>query len=206
MRSPTNDNAWLKAENWQEVLENPDVLPQAIRNYLTNQNQNAETWLQGPEARAWIIEELKATIRDADDSVPVEDGGYKYWQRFVEGAEHPDFMRKDHQGNAEILLCGDQRAYGHPYYDIGAVDHSPDHQLLAVTEDRQGSERYSLSLFYAAQHQSIETPLDDCRGDFEWSSDSQKLLYTRLDEHQRPSTVWSHIVGTHQNDDQLVFR
>ena len=206
MRSPTTDNAWLKAENWQEVLENPDALPQAIRDYLKIQNQNAETWLQGPEARAWLIEELKATIRDADDSVPVDDGGFKYWQRFVEGAEHPDFMRKDHRGNDETLLCGDQRASGHPYYDVGAVDHSPDHRLLAITEDCQGSERYSLSLFYAGQNQSIEASLNDCRGDFEWSSDSQKLLYTRLDEHQRPSTVWSHIVGTHQNDDQLVFR
>ena len=176
MQTPTTDNAWLKAENWQEVLEEPESLPSEIRSFLESQNQTSESWLGGPNSRQWIIDELKSTIRDRDDSVPVEDGEYTYWQRFIEGAEHPDFLRQKNQSDPEILLCGDERAATHPYYDIGAADHSPNHDLFAVTEDRQGSERYTLSLFEAGSQKPIEAPLTDCRGDFEWSTDSRKLL------------------------------
>ena len=206
MQTPTTDNAWLKADNWREVLEEPESLPPEIRNFLQTQNQTAESWLGGPDSRQWITDELKATIRDRDDSVPVEDGDYSYWQRFTEGAEHPDFLRRTDQNDLEILLCGDERAANHPYYDIGAADHSPNHELFAVTEDRQGSERYTLTLFQAGSQHPIEPPLTDCRGDFEWSTDSRKLLYTRLDENQRPSTVWCHTIGTQQTDDRLVYQ
>lgn len=206
MQTPTTDNVWLKADNWQEVLENPGSLPSEIRDFLESQNQTTESWLGGQDSRQWIIDELKSTIRDRDDSVPVEDGKYTYWQRFVEDAEHPDFLRRKNQSDHEILLCGDQRASNHPYYNIGAADHSPDHELFAVTEDRQGSERYALTIFRAGSHEPIETPLTDCRGDFEWSNDSHKLVYTRLDENQRPNTVWCHIVGTKQADDQLIYQ
>ena len=206
MQTPTTDNAWLRANNWREVLEDPESLPPEIRRFLQSQNQTAESWLGGPDSRQWIIDELKATIRDRDDSVPVKDGDYSYWQRFIEDAEHPDFLRQTHQSDPEILLCGDERAANHPYYDIGAADHSPNHELFAVTEDRQGSERYTLTLFQAGCQDPIESPLTDCRGDFEWSTDSRKLLYTRLDENQRPSTVWCHTIGTQQTDDHLVYQ
>lgn len=206
MQTPTTDNHWLKAANWQEVLEDPDSLPADIRSYLETQNQTADQWLGGETSRQWIIDELKATIRDRDDSVPTWEGEFQYWQRFVEGAEHPDFLRQHHTQGEQLLLCGDERASNHPYYDIGAADHSPNHQLFAVTEDRQGSERYTLTIFNAGSNQPLEPALVDCRGDFEWSTDSSKILYTRLDEHQRPSTVWCHLIGTNQSDDQLVFQ
>ena len=206
MQTPTTENHWLKAANWQEVLEDPDSLPADIRSYLETQNQTADRWLGGDTSRQWIIDELKATIRDRDDSVAICEGEFQYWQRFVEGAEHPDFLRQQDAQDAQILLCGDERASNHPYYDIGAADHSPNHQLFAVTEDRQGSERYILTIFNAGSNQPLEPALVDCRGDFEWSADSSKILYTRLDEHQRPSTVWCHLVGTSQSDDQLVFQ
>ena len=64
MQIPTNDNSWLKASNWQEVLEDPNRLPEDIRHYLETQNRRTEEWLGGTESRKWIIDELKATIRD----------------------------------------------------------------------------------------------------------------------------------------------
>ncbi len=206
MQSKITETEWLKAENWQDVLDDPSTLPPNIRHHLEAENTLAEEWLGGPDARDWILQELKATIRDEDTSVPIEDGPYRYWQRFRAGAEHPDFLRQ-HQAHTdlEVLLSGDTRAHGHAFYDLGSADHSPDHRYFAVTEDVQGSERYTLTVFVAGTDRPFETPLTDCRGDFEWSSDSKKLLYTRLDKHQRPSSVWCHTLGTSQTDDVLVF-
>ena len=205
MQTRNNNTLWLKADNWQAVLEDPEVLPPPIREHLEAENTRTEAWLGGAESRQWILDELKATIRDSDESVPVTEGPYRYWQRFEAGAEHPDFLRQKDHADLELLLSGDQRAADAAYYDVGSADHSPDHQYFAVTEDLQGSERYTLSIFPAGEDQPIETPLTDCRGDFEWSSDSTKLLYTRLDANQRPSSVWCHRLGTAQTADRLVF-
>lgn len=206
MQSKNTDTAWLKADNWQDVLDDPETLPADIRSHLEAENVLAEAWLGGPESRTWILDELKSTIRDEDHSVPVDDGDFHYWQRFEPGAEHPDFLRQHkNQSEPEVLLAGDARAENHAYYDVGSADHSPDHQYFAVTEDTQGSERYTLTVFRAGTDTPIESSLTDCRGDFEWSSDSTKLLYTRLDAHQRPSSVWCHTLGTAQSEDTLVF-
>lgn len=207
MQSRNPDTAWLKAENWQSVLEDPETLPEPIRTHLETENTRAEEWLGGPDARAWIIDELKATIRDQDDSVPVIDGSFRYWQRFVAGAEHPDFLRQGLDStHLEVLLSGDQRAAGFEYYDVGAADHSPDHRWFAVTEDTQGAERYVLTVFDTETGEWLPDQLADCRGDFEWGALSDRLIYTRLDENQRPSSVWCHRLGTSQSDDQCVFR
>ena len=206
MQILNSDTSWLKADNWQEVLENPSALPEDIRAYLKARNSETEDWLGDADTRAWIIDELKATIRDKDDSVPITQDEFSYWQRFNEGAEHPDFLRMaDGETEPMVLLYGDERAAGEPYYDIGAADHSPNHRLFAVTEDCQGSERYQLTIFQAGNRSPIEAPLTDCRGDFEWGSDSTRLLYTRLDPNQRPKSVWCHRIGTPQSEDQLVF-
>ena len=141
------------------MLENPDRLPEDIRHYLETQNRRTEEWLGGTKSRKWIIDELKATIRDRDDSVPISDGVFSYWQRFVEGAEHPDFLRQHQSEKSEVLLSGDMRATNHPYYDIGAADHSPDHRFFAVTEDWQGSERYTLTIFQAGTQEQLEDSL-----------------------------------------------
>ena len=45
MQIPTNDNSWLKASNWQEVLEDPGRLPEDIRRYLEIQNDKTEDGL-----------------------------------------------------------------------------------------------------------------------------------------------------------------
>ena len=202
----TTSEDWLRAENWQSVLADPDTLPDEIRAHLAAENVLTEATLGGAAAREDLLRELKACIRDLDDSVPVDDGPYRYWQRYQAGAEHPDMVRQRlPEGPIETLLSGDQRAKGHPYYDLAHAEQSPDHTLFAITEDCQGAERYTLTLFQAGTEIVVDHPLEDLRGDFEWSADSQALIYTRLDDHQRPSSVWCHTLGTPQSDDHCVL-
>lgn len=207
MQTRNTDTAWLKADNWQSVLDEPETLPEEIRSHLAAENALAEAWLGSAQEREWILDELKATIRDEDQSVPVSEGPFMYWQRFVAGAEHADFLRRGHDSEeTTVLLCGDRRAAGTAYYDLGSADHSPDHRYFAFTEDTQGSERYVLSILDTETDSLLTTTLNDCRGDFEWASGSDALVYTRLDANQRPSSVWIHRLGTSQDADQCIFR
>ena len=206
MQNRNQDSDWLRADNWQAVLDDPKHLPSNILQHLQKENDLTESWLGGTDSRQWILDELKATIRGKDDSVEVQDSGFGYWQRFIQNAEYPDFLRRNLKNNqTTVLLYGDKRAKNHSYYNLGTVDHSPNHHYFAVTEDTQGSERYTLSVFIAGEFKPLEAPLTDCRGDFKWSSDSKKILYTRLDDNQRPSSVWCHKLGEDQSKDTLVF-
>ena len=202
----TSSEDWLRAENWQSVLADPETLPITIRYHLSAENVLTEAALGGQSARADLLQELKACIRDRDDSVPIEDGPYFYWQRYQAGAEHPDVVRQPKTDDAvEVLLCGDRRADGHPYYDLANAEQSPNHRLFAITEDRHGAERYTLTILQAGTEDALEEPLEDLRGDFEWSTDSSAIVYTRLDANQRPSSVWCHTLWTPQSDDHCLL-
>ena len=202
----TTSEDWLRAENWQSVLADPETLPAAIRDHLAAENALTEAALGGHSARADLREELKACIRDRDDSVPIDDGPYCYWQRYQAGAEHPDVVRQSKTDDVvEVLLCGDRRAHDHPYYDLANTEQSPDHQLFAITEDCHGAERYTLTILQAGTDDAVEEPLEDLRGDFEWTTDSRAIVYTRLDAHQRPSSVWCHTLGTPQATDHCLL-
>src|SRR5919112_6774303 len=48
--SVRDDYAWLKAENWREVLKDPSTLPSPIRDYLEAENAYAAAVLEEPTA------------------------------------------------------------------------------------------------------------------------------------------------------------
>ena len=43
-----------------------------------------------------------------------------------------------------IMLDGDKEAEGHPFFDLGGADHSPDHRLMAWSADIKGSEYFTI--------------------------------------------------------------
>ena len=45
-----DDYAWLKADNWQEVMRDPEQLPRDIRDYLEAENAYCETVMGGTQA------------------------------------------------------------------------------------------------------------------------------------------------------------
>ena len=91
----TDDYAWLKDENWQQVMRDPDTLRGDIREYLEAENADKETALAPAETlRATLFEEFRRRIKQDDSSVPAKDGGWAYYQRFCEGGQHPVVCRR----------------------------------------------------------------------------------------------------------------
>jgi oligopeptidase B len=72
-----DDYAWLKADNWREVLADPSVLPGHIRTHLEAENAFAETILAPTAAlRKTLVAEMRGRIREDDASVPARDGPF----------------------------------------------------------------------------------------------------------------------------------
>ena len=94
-RRRTDDYAWLKDENWQQVMRDPAVLRADIREYLEAENAYKDAVLAPTEAlRATLFEEFRARIREDDASVPAKDGAWEYYQRYREGGQHPVVCRR----------------------------------------------------------------------------------------------------------------
>ena len=199
--------AWLRDPNWQEVMRQPERLEPAIRDYLEAENEYTEFVLRPVEGlRTVLYAELKGRLKEDDESVPSSDGEYAYYQHFVEGGQHSIFCRRRHgKADEEVLVDGNRESEASGYFRIAQCRHSPDHGLIAYTADRNGSENYELGVREPASSHDVETVTTSAHGDFVWSSDSQTIFYTLLDEHHRPNRVMRHRLGEDSAKDALVY-
>ena len=141
-----DDYKWLKAENWQEVMQEPSLLPQDIRDYLEAENAFTKAQMADTEVlQEKLFAEIKGRIKEDDSSVPAPDGKYFYFSTYVVGGQYPRFWRRLKDGGADQLMFdGNALAKGHEYFGFGGIALSPDHQLAAWSYDNKGSEFYEL--------------------------------------------------------------
>jgi oligopeptidase B len=203
----TDDYAWLKDPNWQEVLHDPTVLDPDIRTYLEAENAYAERLLGHTDAlQKKLVKEMRARIKEDDSSVPSPDGAYAYFRKFREGGQHELFGRKPREGGAErIVLDGDALAKDHGYFKFGGSRHSWDHRLQAWSADTKGSEYFSIRIRDWETGEDHADLVEETDGGVVWSADSKSFFYVKLDDNHRPMQVWRHRLGTAQKDDVLVY-
>lgn len=198
---------WLKAENWQAVMQDPALLPADIRAYLEAENAYTKSEMAETEAlQEQLFAELKGRIKEDDQSVPAPDGPYIYFQSYVTGAQYPLLKRQLKAGGAEELLFDcNELAKDKPYFSLGGVARNPDHTLAAWSQDDKGSEFYELRVRDFATGKDLPDLIENTSGGATWSADGQYLFYTIQDEHHRPLKSYRHKLGTAQSDDVLIF-
>lgn len=206
----TNDPyAWLRDDNWQEVMRNPALLAADIRRYLEEENRYAEANLAPTTAlQERLFNEIKARIKEDDSTVPAADGPFAYYRRFAVGGQHPilcRYARTTGEKVEEILLHGDEEAEGLKYLNITTSQHSPDHAVLAYAVDLNGSEYFAIRFRDLAAGEALDDEIPNTHGSFAWANDSRSVFYTVLDESHRPLRVLRHVLGTPANADSLVY-
>ena len=202
-----DDYAWLRDDNWQEVMRDPKRLAPEIRAYLEAENAYCDAQLSDTNLlQADLFTEMKGRLKENDSTVPAPDGPYAYYSSFVAGGQYPLLARRPRDGGAEtVLLDGNAEAKGKRYWDLGISHHSPDHTLLAYSSDDRGSELYTVRIRDLRTCRDLADEIPDTRGGLVWANDSRTLFYVRLDEHHRPLQVYRHVVGTPVTDDVLVY-
>ena len=203
-----DDYAWLRAENWQEVLRDASQLPEEIRSYLDDENTYTNHVLSGTRSlQKKLVREMRGRMVEDDEGVPAEDGPWAYYHRYREGADYPQFCRRPREGGrGRILLDGDKLADGKKYFDFGDVSHSPNHELLGWSADEAGSEYHTIRVRDLKTGKDLPDTITDTDGDLVWTSNSKAFYYTKLDENCRPLSVYRHRLGTDQAADTLIYR
>lgn len=199
--------AWLRADNWQEVMRKPDTLAGDIRAHLESENAYAEAALSPLQGlKEALVKEMRGRIKEDDASVPAPDGEYAYGTRYREGGQHPLFVRNTrHGGDETVLLDGDALAEGKAYFKFGGASHSDDHTKMAWSADDKGSEKYTLRIRDLATGEDLPDTIEETSSGGVWSPDGKSVFYTRLDDNHRPSKVFRHQIGDDPSNDALIY-
>jgi oligopeptidase B len=191
---------WLR----DDERANPEVLA-----YLNEENTyRAHSMAPLKALEDALYEEIIARLKQDDSTVPYRRNGYWYSTRYEPGKEHPIFVRrKDVAGAAEeILLDANGLAEGHEFYQIGALEISPDSHWLAFCEDTVGRRQFTLRIRHLESGEFKTPGITNIEADLAWAADSRSLLYVEKD----PETllgiyVKHHKVGESSGNDRLLF-
>src|SRR5204862_5480122 len=123
---------------WLLDRDDPDTI-----SYLDAENAYTEAMTEhlGP-LRERLFDEIKARVQETDLSVPTKRGPWWYVTRTEEGKQYPIFCRRpapDDEPGEVTLLDGNELAGDSPFFALGVVDVSPDHQVLAYSTDYAGA-------------------------------------------------------------------
>ncbi|MFT9376787.1 MAG: S9 family peptidase, partial [Komagataeibacter saccharivorans] len=205
-RTRQDEYAWMKDDNWQNVLRDPTLLRADIAEHLHAENAYTDSILSDTQAlQAQLVEEMKGRIQQDDTYPAMPHGPFFYQTAYTAGAQYPVYKRHPAaQPQAEqVLLDVNAAAQGHEYYAIATAGHSPDHALFAHAEDTQGSEIYRIRIRRIGDEAETLPPVENCSGAFVFSPDSQLIFWVWRDEHGRPARVYRRRIGT--QEDTLVY-
>ena len=183
--------AWLRDPGYPNVTD-PDVLA-----YLTAENAYFEAAMAPHQPLiAELFEEMKGRIKEDDSSVPIRDGDYTYRSAFKPGTQYRLWYRTPVGGAAEALIFDENaEAEGKEYFRLGAFAVSPNGKLLATMVDDDGSERFKLTVRDLATGQDIATVSKIGIGAPVWTSGSDALVFTEVNDQWRSYRARHHRIG-----------
>lgn len=192
-----DDYYWIRSPKDQKTID-----------YLNQENAYTDTVMAHTKPlQEKLFAEMKARIKEVDQSVPTLENGYWYYNRTEEGKQYGILCRRkvNMQSPEEIMLDYNQIAEGKPTLIAGHVTVSPDGKLLAFSYNLTGS--YAEWDLYVKDLQTGNLLPDGVKNmqSVEWANDSKTLFYTLADATLRTDRVFRHELGS-KKPDVLVFQ
>ncbi len=180
-----------------------------VVDYLVAENKYYDTMMAGTKAfQEKLYAEMKARIKEKDESVPVFKNGYYYYNRVEEGKDYFVYCRKKGTLDAkeEVLLDVNKMAEGHNYFSATGFDVSMDNKLLAYGVDMLSRRQYTIYVKNLETGETLKDAVTNTEADPVWANDNQTFFYTS----KNPVTLLSekikkHKLGTDASTDKLVY-
>ncbi|HEY4322356.1 MAG TPA: S9 family peptidase [Mucilaginibacter sp.] len=177
--------------------------------YLKAENAYLDTVMSGTKKlQADLFTEMKARIKEKDESLPIFKKGYYYYTRTETGKQYYKYCRKKGTlaAKEEVLLDVDKMAVGHPYFAVTGFDMSSNNKLLAFGVDEVSRRRYTIYIKDLETGKMLKDTIGDTEGDPCWANDNKTIFYTE----KNPVTLLSekikrHTLGTGANSDPMVY-
>lgn len=184
--------------------ENPEVL-----DYLRAENEYCDAKLKHTEEfQENLFREMKARIKEDDESVPYMLRNYEYKTKFDKGTEYPVFLRRPAGENEyNVIVDQNELAKDSDFHEIGGMSVSSNNRLLAIGEDKISRRIYTIRFKDLETGEFLTDVLKDTTGGVAWANDNKTVFYSRRDEVTlRPYIIYRHVLGTPQSKDVEVYR
>lgn len=164
--------------------------------YLKAENAYLETAMSGTnKIQADLFQEMKARIKEKDESLPVFKNGYYYYSRTDEGKQYYKYCRKKGSldGVEEVLLDVDKMAEGHAYYAASGFAISENNKLMAFGVDEVSRRQYTIYIKNLETGEILKDAVVNSQGDPCWANDNKTIFYT----FKNPVTLLSEKIKRH---------
>ena len=189
---------------WLNDRENPEVI-----DYLNKENEyyNALT-ADTKDFQKVLFEEMKARIKEDDQSVPYLYNGYYYITRFEIGQNYPIYSRKKETLSAkeEILFDGNEFAKGKAFFQLGGLSISPDNTMALFSFDCVGRRIYTIQIKNLLTNEILSDTIENVTGSAVWANDNNTIFYSSQDAVTlRSDKIFKHKLGAKQEEDILIY-
>lgn len=198
------DNYYWMIDYFKKGLHSEQVVA-----YLEAENAYTDTMLKGTRNfQDALFNEMKARIKEKDETVPVFKNGYYYYTRTEEGKQYYKYCRKKGSLGApeEILLDVDAMAEGKKYYSLSGFTVSENNELLAYGVDELSRRQYTIEIKNLVTGVVYQERIAGTAGDPVWASDNATLFYTANNPISLLSEkIKKHRLGTAPTNDMVVY-
>jgi len=197
----SDDYAWLRDPGYPEVSDTE------VLDHLKAENAWFEQRMEPQrELVDALFKEMRARIKEADQSVPQKDGDHFYWIEFEEGAEYKKWWRRPVEGGPdELILDETELAAGLEYFRLGSLSVSMDGKLLAYSVDDNGSERFTVRIKDLATGELLPDTIPGTLSSLVWVAGDTGLIYSLANEQWRTDNARLHWLGTPPEDDVELY-
>ena len=189
---------------WMNDRENPEVIQ-----YLDEENAYCDQALNHTEQfQNDLFEEMKARIKEDDQSVPYKYNGYWYIVKFETGKGYPIYIRRKESLEApdELLFDCNQMAEGQSYFKLTGISISPDNTKVSYGLDTLGRRQYTLHIKDLTTNEVFPERIENTTGSSSWANDNKTLFYASKNEQTlRSENVYKHTLNTSPENDALVY-
>lgn len=198
---------WLRANNWQEVLDDGNKLEPKIKDWLVNENNLSNKYFADTkDLQKKIVKEIRGRIKEEDQSLPTYDGEYAYLSKFELGAQYQKVIRTKRDGSEEYILFDfDEMGKNYKYFSVGGVNHSDDHKTIAYSIDIDGNEEYKVYFKDGFTDKKFDDVLLKTTGSVIFNNKGDFVYYIKYNENHKANKVFKHKFGTPQSEDILIY-
>ncbi|MEN8797993.1 MAG: S9 family peptidase [Flavobacteriaceae bacterium] len=189
---------------WLNQREDTKVL-----DYLREENEFYRVNTQHLEDfRKELFIEMKARIKEDDQTVPYRFNGYWYQTRYETELEYPVYLRRKDikKATEEVIFDGNEMARGHEYFHLKGISVSPDNKMATFGIDTVSRRQYTMQVKNLQNGQIYPDKLENTTGTAVWADDNETIFYTAKDPLTlRANKIYRHKLGTPSSEDLLVF-
>ena len=192
----TDNYYWLR----DDTRKNPEIL-----NYLEEENKYCEEWFSnGVDYRKEIYDELINSIPSEEVSLKIKKNDFYYFSKMKSDEQYPVYFREKETVEEEILNVN-KLGKDLDYYQISGVSPSPNNNIIAYGEDKNGRREYSIKFKDLRSNSLLIDELQNTSGNISWGND-EYVFYTLKDPKTLISNkVFRHKLGESQKDDLLIY-